>query len=46
MKKTVILGMAAALVLAAACNPSNKGFKTETRDYADSTAHSYLTIKS
>ena len=45
MKKTVILGMAAALVLAAACNPSNKGFKTETRDYADSTAHSYLTIK-
>ena len=45
MKKSVILGMAAALVLAAACTSSNKGFKTETRDYADSTAYAYLTIK-
>ena len=45
MKKTVILGMAAALVLAAACTSSNKGFKTEICDYADSTAHAYLTIK-
>lgn len=45
MKKSVILGMAAVLVAAASCTSSNKGFKTETREYADSTAHSYLTIK-
>ena len=41
--KTFAMGMA--VLAALACNPSAKDLKTETFDFADSTAHSHLTIK-
>ena len=42
--KTIMgLGLAVATVLA--CNPSGKELKTETFEFADSTAHAHLSIK-
>ena len=44
MKKSLILGMAAAVVLAGSCTSSDKGLEMESRHYSDSTAHAYLSI--
>lgn len=43
LKKIIGLGLAVATVMA--CNPSGKELKTETFEFADSTAHAHLTIK-
>ena len=42
-KKLIGLGLAVAAVVA--CTPSGKELKTETFEFADSTAHAHLTIK-
>lgn len=43
LKKLIGLGLAVAAVVA--CTPSGKELKTETFEFADSTAHAHLTIK-
>ena len=43
LKKLIGLGLAVAA--AVACTPSGKELKTETFEFADSTAHAHLTIK-
>ena len=43
LKRIIGLGLAVATVMA--CNPSGKELKTETFEFADSTAHAHLTIK-
>lgn len=44
MKLSFAFGMAAALLLAASCIPSNEGFRTETREFDQSSDHASLTL--
>ena len=45
MKKSVLFGMAAAMVLAASCTPKVSGIRTETCQFSDEGAHARLSIK-
>jgi len=47
MMKTLkrIIGLGLAVATGLACSPSGKDLKTETFEFADSTAHAHLTIK-
>lgn len=45
MKKSVLFGMAAALVLAASCTPKVSGIRTEKYAFSDAGAHARLSIE-
>ncbi len=45
MKKSVLFGMAAALVLAASCTPKVSGIRTEKCQFSDEGAHARLSIE-
>ena len=45
MKKSVLFGMAAALVLAASCTPKVSGIRTEKCQFSDAGAHARLSIE-
>ncbi len=45
MKKSVLFGMAAAMVLAASCTPKVSGIRTEKCQFSDAGAHARLSIK-
>jgi len=45
MKKSVLFGMAAALLLAASCTPKTSGIRTETCQFSAADAHARLSIE-
>ena len=45
MKKSVLFGMAAAMVLAASCTPKVSGIRTEKCQFSDAGAHARLSIE-